>query len=131
MLQGQTHSVNFSLDPSLLWAPTVRTLSENSNDHALYCMLNHGNILVQLLRCLSLSSCQLESATPPANQLLLSQSQEGDLVGHHLRRSNVLENISRPSCELFYSTNIAHHEQETHNITLMSDGILLTTETIL
>jgi hypothetical protein len=31
------------LDPSVIWAPTVRTLSETSNDHALCCMLNLGN----------------------------------------------------------------------------------------
>jgi hypothetical protein len=37
------------------------TLSETSNDHALCCMLHHGSTLVQLLHCLSLSSCQLES----------------------------------------------------------------------
>jgi hypothetical protein len=35
----------------------VRTLSETSNDHALCCMLNHGNTLVQSLHCLSVSSC--------------------------------------------------------------------------
>jgi hypothetical protein len=58
----------------------MRKLSETSNNHALYCMLNHGNTLVQLLHCLSLSSCQLESPLPPAAQLLLSQSQQGDLV---------------------------------------------------
>jgi hypothetical protein len=44
--------------------------------------------------------------------LLLSQSQQGDLVGHHLRLSNILERISRPSCQLLYVTNTSHHKQE-------------------
>jgi hypothetical protein len=92
---------SFFLDPSVIWAPTVRTLSETSKDHALCCMLNHGNTLVQLLHCLSLSSCQLESTLPPAEQLILQQSQQGYLVGYHLRLSNVLERVSQSSCELF------------------------------
>jgi hypothetical protein len=65
--------INIFLDPSVLWAPTVRTLSETSNDHALCCMLNHGTTVVQLLHCLSLSSCQLQSTLPSAAQLVLSQ----------------------------------------------------------
>jgi hypothetical protein len=56
--------------------------------------------LVSSLHCLSLSSCQLESTFPPDAQLILSQSQHGDLVGYHVRLSNVLERVSRPSCEL-------------------------------
>jgi hypothetical protein len=59
-----------SILPSVLWAPTVHTLYETSNNHILCCMLNHGNTLMQLLHCLSLSSCQLDSALPPAAQLL-------------------------------------------------------------
>jgi hypothetical protein len=90
----------------------VRTRSENSNDYALCCMLNHGNTVVRLLRCLSLSSCQLESTLPPAAQLLLSQSQQGDLVGHYLRFSNVPERISRPSWEPLYATNTSHRNQK-------------------
>jgi hypothetical protein len=66
----------------------------------------------QLLHCLSLSSCQLEW-TPPTAQLLLSQSQQGDLVGHPLRLSSVLVRISRPNCEPLYATNTSHREQET------------------
>jgi hypothetical protein len=34
------------------------------------------------------------------------------LVGHHLRHSNVLMRISRPSCEPLYETYF-HHNQET------------------
>jgi hypothetical protein len=90
---------SFFLDPSVLLAPIVLTFSETSNDHALCCMLNHGNTLVQLLHCLSLSSCQLESTLPSAAQVLLSQSQQDDLVEHHMWISNLLEIISRPSCE--------------------------------
>jgi hypothetical protein len=67
---------------------------------------------VQLLHCLSLSSCQLELILPPAAQLFLLQSQRGDLVGHRLRLSNVLEVISRPSCEPLYAINTSHCKQE-------------------
>jgi hypothetical protein len=35
------------------------------------------------------------------------------LVGHRLRLSNVLEKISRPSCELLKATNTSHSKQET------------------
>jgi hypothetical protein len=35
------------------------------------------------------------------------------LVGQRLRLSNVLERISRPSCEPLYGTNISHPKQET------------------
>jgi hypothetical protein len=35
------------------------------------------------------------------------------LVGHHLRLSNVLERISRPTCEPLYATHTSHREQET------------------
>jgi hypothetical protein len=112
MVQGEAHSVHFLTDPSVFWAPTMRTIFQASNDHALCCMLNHGNTLVQLLHCLSLSSCQLESALPPSAQLLLSQSQQGDLIGHHLRLSNVFERISRPSEEPFYATNTSHRKQK-------------------
>jgi hypothetical protein len=33
------------------------------------------------------------------------------LVGHHLRLSNVLERISRLSCEPLYATNTSHRKQ--------------------
>jgi hypothetical protein len=91
----------------------VHTLFKTWNSPALWCMLNHGNTLVQLLHCPSLPSCQLESTLPPAAQLLLSQSPQGDLVRHHLWISNVLERVSRPSCELLYATNTSHRKQET------------------
>jgi hypothetical protein len=35
------------------------------------------------------------------------------LVCHHLRLSNGLERISRPSCEPVYATNTSHRKQET------------------
>jgi hypothetical protein len=101
------------LNPSVLWAPTTCTHSKTSNDHALYCMLNHGDTLVQLLHCLPLSSHQLKSTVPSAAQLLLSQSQQDDLVEHHLLLLIVLERISRPRCEPLYATNTSHHKQET------------------
>jgi hypothetical protein len=72
---------------------------------------NHGNILVQLLHCLTISFFQLESTFPPIAQLLLSQSQQGDLVGHHLQLSNVLERICRSSCEPLYATSTSHRRQ--------------------
>jgi hypothetical protein len=74
---------------------------------------------------LSLSSCQLESTLPPAAQLLLSQSQQGDLVGHHLRLSNVLKRICRPSCESLYATNTTHCKQETFHYEYPSHFVLL------
>jgi hypothetical protein len=67
---------------------------------------------VESLHCLSFSSCQLKLTFPLAAQFLLSQSQQRDLVGHHLWLSNSLERISRPSCELLYKTNDSHHKQE-------------------
>jgi hypothetical protein len=107
MLQGQIHSVHvFSIFQFSGHPPCA--LSESSNDHALCCMLNHGNTLVQLLHCLALSSCQLGSTLPPATQLLLSKSQQGDLVGHRRQLSNVLERISRTSCEPLYAINTSH-----------------------
>jgi hypothetical protein len=75
-------------------------------------MLNHGNTLVKLLHRLSLSSCHSESTLPHPAELLLSQVQQGDLVGHHLRLSNVLERVPRPSCEPLYATNTSHRKQE-------------------
>jgi hypothetical protein len=90
----------------------MRRLSETSNDHALFCILNHGNILLQLLHCLSLSSCQLESTLPSAAQLLLSQSQQGNLIGHHLGLLRVFEGISQPNCEPLQATNTSHRKQE-------------------
>jgi hypothetical protein len=41
------------------------------------------------------------------------KSQHGDLVGHNLRLSNVLERTSRPSCKSLYATNTSHCKQET------------------
>jgi hypothetical protein len=35
------------------------------------------------------------------------------LVGHHLRLSNVLDRLTRPSCESLYATNPSHRKQET------------------
>jgi hypothetical protein len=81
--------------------------------YAVCCMLNYGNTLVQLLHCLSLSSCQFEWTLPPGAQLLLSQSQQGDLVGHRLRLSNFLQRISRPNCEPLYATNTSHRKYGT------------------
>jgi hypothetical protein len=114
MVQGQTHSFNFFY-LSVLRTPTMRTLSETSNDHALRFTRtrNHGNTLVHLLHCLSLSACQFESTFPPAAHLLPSQSQQGGQFGHHLRLSNFLERISRPSCEALYATNTSHYKQVT------------------
>jgi hypothetical protein len=91
-------------------------------------MLNHGNTLVQLLHCLSLSSCQLESTLPPAAQLLLSQTQQGNLVGYCLRLSNVLENISRPNHETLFATNTSHGKQEIFLYKYPLYRILLTTK---
>jgi hypothetical protein len=135
MLQGQTHSI-FFLDPQDLWAPTMRILSETSNNRAVYCMLNHGSTLVQLLHYLSLSSCQLESTLPPAAQLHWSQSQLGDLVRHHLWLLNSIERISWPSCAPRYAANTSHHKQETflyeyplHRVLLLAERCSLVVHT--
>jgi hypothetical protein len=45
--------------------------------------------------------------------MLLAQSQQGDLVEHQLRLSNVLEIIYEPSCESLYATNTSNRKQET------------------
>jgi hypothetical protein len=42
----------------------------------------------------------------------MSQCQQGDLVDHHRRLSNVLERICRPSCEPLYATNTFRRKQE-------------------
>jgi hypothetical protein len=76
-------------------------------------MQNHGNTLVQLLHCLLLSSGQLTLTLLPAAHLVLSQSEEGDLIGHHLRLSNILEKIFWLSCETLYTTNASHCKQGT------------------
>jgi hypothetical protein len=113
VLQGQAHSVHLisSRFFSSLVTHCAHT-SRTSNDRALCCMQNHGITLVQLLHCLLSSFCQLESTPPPATQLLLSQSQQGDLVGHHLLLSNVLERISLLSCEPLYATNTSRRIEE-------------------
>jgi hypothetical protein len=49
-------------------------------------------------------------------------------VGHQLRLSNVLEGISRPSCELLYATNTSHRKQETFLYEYPLKWILLPTE---
>jgi hypothetical protein len=43
----------------------------------------------------------------------VDDAQQGDLVEHHLRLSNVLERISRPTCEPLYVADTSHHKQET------------------
>jgi hypothetical protein len=57
-----------------------------------------------------LLSAKLNSS---AAQLLLSHSQEGDLVGHLLRFSNGLQRVSRPSYEPLYTINTSHRKQKT------------------
>jgi hypothetical protein len=56
---------------------------------------------MQLLHCLSLSSYQLRTTLTFAAQLLPSQSQQGDLVGHQLRLSNVLGEFVDPVVNSF------------------------------
>jgi hypothetical protein len=63
----------------------------------LYAKLCEHPSAVATLSVVILMSAWINS--PPTAQLLLSQTQEGELVGHHLRLSNVLERIFRPSCE--------------------------------
>jgi hypothetical protein len=79
----------------------------------------NGNTLVQLLHCLSLSSCQLESTPPPTAQLLQSQSQQGDLVGHHLWLSTSLSEFFDPAVNHFT------HKHETFLYKYPSHRVLL------
>jgi hypothetical protein len=65
---------------------------------------------VATLSVVILLSAEINSST--AAQLLLSQSQQGDMVGRHLRLSNVLERIYRPNCESLYAINNSHSKQE-------------------
>jgi hypothetical protein len=92
-------------------------------------MLNHGNTLVQLLHYLSLTSCESDWTLPTAAQLLLSQSQQGNLVGHQLRLSNVLERIYRHNCEPLYATNTSRRKQETFLYEYPLHRVLLPTKT--
>jgi hypothetical protein len=108
MLQEQTASVRVSRSFSSLGTHCAHIFR---NFKRSCIIVNDRNILVQLLR-LSLSSCQLEWTLPPAARLLLWRSQQGDLVGHHLQTSNVLERSSRPCCEQLYATNRPHHREE-------------------
>jgi hypothetical protein len=57
------------------------------------------------------------------------------LVGHHLRLSNVLERISRPSCETLYVIKTSHCTEETflyeyplHSVSFFSPQKKRTTE---
>jgi hypothetical protein len=122
----------------------VRTLPETSNNHALCCILNPVNTLVQLLHSLSSSSCQFESIIPPSAKLLLSQSQQSDLLGYHLRLSRTsLRRFIDPAVNRFTAINISDRKQEallyeyplhwvllptkkkTHNRTFLFSSILL------
>jgi hypothetical protein len=75
-----------------------------------------------------LSSFQLESTLPPTAHLFLLQSQQGNLVRHHLRLTNIFERISRPSCEPLYMTNAFHHKQETFPFENLLHWVLLPTK---
>jgi hypothetical protein len=51
------------------------------------------------------------NSSPAAAHLLLSQSQQSDLVGHRLRLSKVLERISQRSSEPLYATITSHRKE--------------------
>jgi hypothetical protein len=91
------------------WTFSANCIPKLQQNFTVLCRIRDATVL----HYLSLSSCQLESTLPPAAKLLLSQCQQGDLVGHHLRLSNILERISRLSCEPLYATNTSHRKQET------------------
>jgi hypothetical protein len=67
---------------------------------------------VQLLRCLLLSSSQLESTLPPPAQWLLSQSQHGNLSGIICNFWTSLREFPWPSCEPLYMVITSHWKQE-------------------
>jgi hypothetical protein len=83
------------------------TLFETSNDDALCCILNHGNTLEQLLHCLFLFFCQLESTLP---HTIICDF-----------RTSLIERISRPRYEPLYTTNTSHHKQDNVHTVMCSE----------
>jgi hypothetical protein len=111
MLQGQTHSVHFfsilqfSVDPKWAHFPKLQTIVLYAVCYALattYCSCNNVCLLLLAARIISSTHCTVASVA----------SQQGDLVGYHLRLSNVLQRISLPSCKSLYAKNISHSKQE-------------------
>jgi hypothetical protein len=74
---------------------------------------------------LDISSTNNDTFVPSPYQFFETPQHEGPLIdvsatsappSHHLRFSNVIQRISRPSCEQLYATNTSHRKQETfHN----------------
>jgi hypothetical protein len=70
---------------------------------------------------LDISSTNTDTLVPLLYQCIETRSIEvfwlsqplSHLIGHHLRLSNVLERISRPTCEPPYATNTSHRKQGT------------------
>jgi hypothetical protein len=87
---------------------------------------------------LDISSTNIDTIVPSLYQCveirrmevfwLLSHSLP-NLVGHHLRFSNVLERISQPSCELLYAKNTYHRKQENFFMKCSLCWTLLSTKT--
>jgi hypothetical protein len=99
-LQGQTHAIHsFSL------------LQFSEHPPRLRCMMLHASE-VATLSVVILLSARINSSIRCSTVVSVAIS-TGDLVGHHMRLSNVIERISRPSCEPLYATNTSHRKQET------------------
>jgi hypothetical protein len=70
----------------------------------------HPSIVATLSIVIPVSSNQLFH---PLHTCFCRISQQGDLVEHHQRLSNVLGRISISNCEPFYVANTSHHKEET------------------
>jgi hypothetical protein len=104
MLQEQNHSVNFSRSFSSLCTHRVHNFLNFKRPCIMSCAKSWEHpSAVATLSIVILLSARINSS--PAAQLLLSQSQQYDLVGNHLRLSNVFKIISLPSCKPIYATD--------------------------
>jgi hypothetical protein len=87
---------------------------------------------------LDISSANISTLVPSLYQCVETRSIEifwllsqplPQLVGHHLRLSNVLDRISRPNCEPLYASNTSHRKQKTFLNEYPLHSVLLTTKT--
>jgi hypothetical protein len=109
MLQGQTLSVHFARSYSSLGTHCVHTFNNLKRCFImLYAKPWEHPSAVGTLSIVILLSARINSST--CCIVFLSQSQQGNLVRHHLRLSNVLERISLPNCEPLYTTNTSYRK---------------------
>jgi hypothetical protein len=121
MLQGPTHLDNFF---SILKfsGHTPLTFSETSNYHTLCCVLNHGNILVQLLHCLCypVSLKHLSQLLHSCSCCIINRVTWLGIICHFwMSLREFLDLVV--NC----ATNISHHTQETFLYEYLSIRVLL------